>query len=50
MSKVKNMIMDIQDAIVDAGPDVNFEEIAKQIGCPVSWVEAEYEAMIEMGG
>ena len=47
MSKVKNMLMDIQDAIVDAGPDLNFEEIAAKIGCPVDWVEAEYEAMMD---
>ena len=47
MSKVKDMLMDIQDAIVDAGPDLNFEKIAAKIGCPVDWVEAEYEAMMD---
>ena len=47
MSKVKDMLMDIQDAIVDAGPDLNFEKIAAKIGCPVDWVEAEYETMYE---
>lgn len=47
MGKVKEMVMDIQEAIVDAGPNVDVEVIANALGVPVPWVEAEYEAMCE---
>lgn len=46
MSKISDMLLNIQDAIVDAGSNLNFEEIAVKIGCPVDWVESEYEAMM----
>ena len=47
MSKISDMLLDIQDAIVDAGSNLNFEEIATKIGCPVDWVESEYDAMMD---
>ena len=47
MSKISDMLLNIQDAIVDAGSNLNFEEIAAKIGCPVDWVESEYEAMYD---
>lgn len=50
MSKVKDMLMDIEHEIVDAienGSEPNFEEIAKELCVPVSWVEDQYEMMTE---
>jgi len=47
MSKMKDMLMDIQDAIVDAGPDLDFEKIANDLSVPVQWVEDTYDAMFD---
>ena len=48
MSKVKDMLMDIQEELVDAiesGETPEFEKIAKDLGVPVQWVKDEYEDM-----
>lgn len=48
MSKVKDMLMDIQEELVDAiesGETPEFEKIAKDLGVPVQWVKDEYDVM-----
>lgn len=50
MSKIGQKVFEIQEAIIEAGPNVDVEAIAKALCVPVSWVEAELEAMCEYPG
>lgn len=47
MSRMSEIAMNIQDAIVDAGYDVDCEAIAKRLNIPVQWVKDEYAEMCE---
>ena len=47
MAKVKDLVMDIQEALVDYDGNQSFDSIAKELGVPVKWVEDEYEVMCE---
>lgn len=47
---MSDIVLDIQDALVDVSygySNETFTEIAKRLGVPVEWVEAEFEAMCE---
>lgn len=48
MSKVKEVLMDIQEELVDhieAGTTPNYAEIAAKLGVPETWVKDEHEVM-----
>lgn len=50
MSRMSEISMEIQDALVSNGPSINsghIEGIAKDLGVPVDWVQAVYDDMLD---
>lgn len=52
MSRVGNLVLAIEEAICDAMcetivDDIVVERIAREVGCPVSWVWTSYAEMSE---
>lgn len=48
MAKMKQIILDIQERLMNSGARPDFDKIAKEIGCPVKWVIDEFESMQQM--
>jgi hypothetical protein len=42
-----DLALEMEEAIIDAGPNVDFEKIAKNLNVPVEWVEDTYDAMFD---
>ena len=45
MSKIKEIISDVQERLEEYGARPNFDKIAKEVGCPTMWVVNEFESM-----
>lgn len=50
MSKMGELVLEIQELVAEAGPKPDMKAIAKKVGVPIDWVRQAYiEAQSETG-
>jgi hypothetical protein len=42
MSKMGELVLEIQEEIAEAGPKPDFKKISKKVGVPIDWVRQAY--------